>query len=101
MKLVLLLLLIPSLSFGAVKAVTGELDKEDVVVINRNFQEQQREINNRVQAKPFTLNGTRGSGGTTATLGAAAPSLLATTPYAWIDVKVGTITCVMPVWAKQ
>lgn len=42
MKLALLLLLIPSLSFGAVKAVTGEYEKKDTVVINKNFRELQQ-----------------------------------------------------------
>lgn len=42
MKLALLLLFIPSLSFGAVKAVTGEYDDKDTAVINRAFKELQQ-----------------------------------------------------------
>jgi len=101
MKLFLFLLLIPSLSFGAVKAVTGEYEKQDTVVINRNFRELQQEVNNKVDAKPFTLNGTRSTGSTTPTIGTNAPALVGTAPYKWVDVYIGTVPCVMPVWRKQ
>jgi hypothetical protein len=100
-RLLFLLFLIPSISFAAPNKITGKFDGGDAVTINRNFKELNQEVNNRVLSAPFTLNGTRGTGGTTAGLGTAAPSLLATTPYTWIDVQVGSVTCTMPVWAKQ
>lgn len=101
MKLALLLLFIPSISFGAINAITGEYEEKDTVAINRNFKALEREVNNRVKSAPFTLNGTRGTGSTTPAIGTNAPALIGTSPYTWVDVKIGTVPCVMPVWRKN
>ncbi len=100
-RLLLALLLIPSPSFATVKTVTGEFGDKDAVVINRALRELEQGINGRVNAKPFSLNGSRGTGAETPSIGSNAPALIGTTPYTWIDVQVGTVPCVMPVWRKN
>lgn len=40
------------------------------------------------------------TGGNTALLGANCPATGFSAPYTWIDIKIGTATCVMPVWLK-
>lgn len=100
-RLLFLILIVPSLSFAAPNLITGKFDNGDKVTINKNFREQEQKINNRVESSPFTLNGTRGTGSTTPAIGTNAPTLIGTSPYTWVDVYIGTVPCVMPVWRKQ
>lgn len=49
----------------------------------------------------YTLYGSTATGSGTVLLGTNAPTAFTTpTPYAWIDVQVGTVTCTFPVWPK-